>query len=124
MQILDLKQMDITQSRFYQQIIQEGLERGLEQGLERGLEQGLEQGLERGFQREVQLVLRLLERRVGRLSDQYRSVVLGLLVSQLEDLGEALLDFEGVADLEDWLAERSLLPINSDRSLEGDRRDS
>jgi len=26
--------------------------------------------------------------------------------------------------LEDWLAERSLLPINSDRSLEGDRSDS
>ena len=128
MQILDLKQMDITQSRFYQQIIQEGLERGLEQGLERGLEQGLErgleQGLERGFQREVQLVLRLLERRVGQLSDRYRSVVLGLLVSQLEELGEALLDFEGVADLEDWLAERSLLPINSDRSLEGDQSDS
>jgi len=104
MQVLDLKVMDLTQSRFYQQIIQEGLEQGL--------------------QREVQLVLRLLERWVGRLSDQYRSVVLGLLVSQLEDLGEALLDFEGVADLEDWLAERSLLPINSDRSLEGDRSDS
>ena len=107
MQVLDLKVMDLTQSRFYQQIIQEGLEQGLEKGLEQGLEQGL--------QREVQLVLRLLERRVGRLSDQYRSVVLGLLVSQLEDLAEALLDFEEVADLEDWLAQRSLLPNHPDR---------
>jgi predicted transposase/invertase (TIGR01784 family) len=95
MQVLDLKVMDLTQSRFYQQIIQEGLEQGL--------------------QREVQLVLRLLERRVGRLSDQYRSVVLGLLVSQLEDLAEALLDFEEVADLEDWLTQRSLLPNHPDR---------
>ncbi len=33
MQILDLKKMDITQSRFYQQIIREGLQEGRQRGL-------------------------------------------------------------------------------------------
>ena len=49
------------------------------------------------------LILRLLNRRVGVLSPQLLAQVQQLAVPQLEDLGEALLDFTGLADLEEWL---------------------
>ena len=52
---------------------------------------------------EAQLVLRLLHRRLGTLTDQQQARVQALPVEQLEDLGEALLDFAGGADLDDWL---------------------
>ena len=54
---------------------------------------------------EARLVLRLLNRRVGSLPPQLVAQVQQLTVPQLEDLGEALLDFTGLADLEGWLGE-------------------
>ena len=108
MQILDLKQMDITKSRFYQEVIQEGRLQGLEQGLQRGLEQGLQRGLEQGLQRgEAQLVIRLLDRRFG-LSASDRERILGLPISQLENLSEALLDFNDIADLAAWFSQQQV----------------
>ena len=89
MQILDLKKMDITQSRFYQEIIQEGRQ----------------QALQEGRQEEASaLVFRLLIRRCGSLSLTLEERVKALSLEQLEALGEALLDFTGVSDLEVWLA--------------------
>jgi hypothetical protein len=64
----------------------------------RGIEQGIEQG-------ERTLILRLLNRRVGALPESVRSHIEGLSIEQLNDLGEALLDFSGLADLETWLAQ-------------------
>ena len=49
------------------------------------------------------LILRLLQRRFGTLAAPQRARVQALPVEQLEDLGEALLDFAGGADLDDWL---------------------
>jgi len=87
--------------------VQEGLEQGLEQGLERGLEQGLERGLEQGIQRgEANLVLRLLNRRLGQVPAGVEQQIRQLSIEQLEDLGEALLDFAREADLLDWLGSR------------------
>lgn len=61
---------------------------------------------EEGMQKEgVTLILRLLTRRMGELPSEKRAQISELSVAQLEDLGEALLDFEGVADLEDWLGQ-------------------
>ncbi|MEX0271450.1 DUF4351 domain-containing protein [Leptolyngbyaceae cyanobacterium UHCC 1019] len=51
------------------------------------------------------LILRLLTRRVGGLSEPMRSQIEQLSVPQLEALGEALLDFSSMADLENWLGE-------------------
>jgi Domain of unknown function (DUF4351)/Putative transposase, YhgA-like len=71
-----------------------------------GIEQGLEQGLEQGKQQEaVLLIMRQLTRRCGALSSQLQERVTSLSVPQLEDLGEALLDFTGVDDLVTWLGE-------------------
>jgi predicted transposase/invertase (TIGR01784 family) len=49
------------------------------------------------------LVLRLLTRRVGELPQEVRSRVESLALEQLENLGEALLDFQGISDLDAWL---------------------
>lgn len=80
--------------------MQEGLERGKREGLEQGLEQGKREG-------EAALVLRLLKRRVGRLSRGMSRRIHALSITELENLGEALLDFNSPADLENWLAQRS-----------------
>jgi predicted transposase/invertase (TIGR01784 family) len=49
------------------------------------------------------LVLRLLARRVGTLPANVEAQVQALALPQLEALGEALLDFAGLDDLERWL---------------------
>jgi predicted transposase YdaD len=80
MQILDLKKMDITQSCFYQQIIQEGRQ-----------------------EEAANLVVRQLTRRLGALSAGQTERIRGLSVFELEALGEALLDFGSMVDLEFFL---------------------
>jgi predicted transposase/invertase (TIGR01784 family) len=71
------------------------------------MEEGIQQGLERGKKQEaVLLILRQLNRRVGALTPQLQERIQSLSTTQLEDLGEALLDFTTVADLEAWLATR------------------
>lgn len=65
---------------------------------------GYERGKEEGQQEQVQtLVLRLLQKRVGELPQQVREQIQGLSLEQLEALGEALLDFNAIADLLNWL---------------------
>ena len=53
----------------------------------------------------VNFVTRLLTKRFGELPQEVRSLVSGLSLSMLEELGEALLDFTSVADLQAWLEE-------------------
>jgi predicted transposase YdaD len=80
MNMLDIENVDITQSRFYQEIIVEGLQEG-----------------------EANLVVRQLRRRLGELPESQSSQIKSFPISKLEDLGEALLDFQGIDDLDDWL---------------------
>jgi hypothetical protein len=59
-----------------------------------------------GMQREgANLVLRQLNRRLGQVTTSVEKQVRQLSVEQLEDLGEALLDFENEADLLHWLSQ-------------------
>jgi predicted transposase/invertase (TIGR01784 family) len=51
------------------------------------------------------LILRLLTRRVGELPQEVRQRIESLPLEQLENLGEALLDFTNTTDLDAWLAE-------------------
>jgi predicted transposase YdaD len=67
-----------------------------------GIEQGIEQGMQRG---EATLVLRQLNRRLGQVTTSVEKQIRQLSVKQLEDLGEALLDFENEADLLHWLSQ-------------------
>jgi predicted transposase/invertase (TIGR01784 family) len=99
-QILDLKKMDITQSRFYQEIIAEGRQEGHQEGRQEGLQEGLQEGRQ---EEALALVLRQLKRRLGELSNYQVERIRPLSVVQLEELGEALLDFSNVEDLEAFL---------------------
>jgi predicted transposase YdaD len=71
---------DIKQTRVYQEAKQEGEQAG-----------------------EVRLVLRLLSKRFGKIDDRRIQVINSLTIEQLDDLGEALLDFGEVSDLDQWL---------------------
>jgi predicted transposase YdaD len=62
----------------------------------------LAEGEQRGEQRERMLILRLLTRRVGELPQEVIEQIQSLSLEQLENLGEALLDFQAIADLETW----------------------
>ena len=68
------------------------------------LQVGRQQGRQEGRQEEgANLVLRLLARRLGQLTPELNSQIQALSVAQLEELGEALLDFSTRQDLIDWL---------------------
>ena len=104
MNMLELETVDITKSRFYQEIIVEGLQEGRQKGLQEGRQKGLQEGLQKGLQEgEANLVIRQLRRRLGELPESQCSQIKSFPVSQLEDLGQAPLDFQGIDDLDDWL---------------------
>jgi hypothetical protein len=64
---------------------------------------GIEQGIEQG---ERSLVLRLLTRKVGTLPESATTQINALPLAELEALGEALLNFSHLSDLEAWLTEQ------------------
>lgn len=77
----------LKETRVYREIKQEGRVEGRVEG-------------------ERSLILRQLQRRFGELPQQVRESVETLCLEQLENLGEALLDFTSVADLQAWLEAR------------------
>jgi hypothetical protein len=62
-----------------------------------------QEGLQEGLQKEKRLIIRLLNRRIGEIDSLLIQKVQQLPVEKLEELGEALLDFISVTDLETWL---------------------
>ena len=75
---------DIKQTRVYQEAKQEGRQEGRQDG-------------------EMILLIRQLSKRFGKLKDIYIENINSLNIEQLEKLGEALLDFVDINDLETWL---------------------
>ncbi|NJO79182.1 MAG: DUF4351 domain-containing protein [Cyanobacteria bacterium RM1_2_2] len=68
------------------------------------MEQGIRQGQAEGSQREAQsFALRLLRRKFGEIASELEHQVRALSVTQLEELGEATLDFSTIADVVAWL---------------------
>lgn len=78
---------DMRESVIYQEILQEGKEEGREEGR----------------QSELRLVMRQLARRIGAINSQLQTQIENLSLTQLEDLGEALLDFATEENLLNWL---------------------
>jgi predicted transposase YdaD len=72
--------IELEQTRVYQEAQAEGEARG-----------------------EARMIMRLLNRRLDAIPDRSSVQIQQLSVPQLEDLGEALLDFTSLADLEGWL---------------------
>jgi predicted transposase YdaD len=79
-QMLGLKLTDLSETRFYKEVAQTG---------------------------EAKVTLRLLAKRCGALSRDQENQVRSLPSEQLELLGDALLEFGGMGDLESWLRENA-----------------
>ena len=83
-----LRQEIMRESVIYQEIRAEGKAEGFAEGRQEG---------------EASLVWRQLKCRIGEMSSELETRIRGLSVAQLEELGEALLDFSGGTDLVAWL---------------------
>ncbi len=107
LQMLDLQEVNLNETRFYQDVFQKGREQEREQGVQREVVGGSPRviwfydsfsgGV--GYCRSITY---------GRLCQQ-QDLVRSLTITQLESLGDALLDFNGIADLEVWF-ETNLSP--------------
>jgi predicted transposase/invertase (TIGR01784 family) len=75
----------------------------------KGRQEGIKEGIKEG---KLELVLRLLERRVGEIAPDIQSRIRILSIEQLENLGEAVLDFTSASDLTDWLQGQNNLTDN------------
>ena len=58
------------------------------------------------------MVIRLLTCRCGNLTPNQVRKVRSLSLSQLESLGEALLDFNNLSDLENWFVNNPINVLN------------
>jgi predicted transposase YdaD len=74
--MLDLQDVSLSETQFFKEVFQQG---------------------------EENLVLRQIVRRCGEISIEQTTQIRSLPIAQLENLGEALLDFGGKADLLEWL---------------------
>ena len=107
--MLALNEVELRQTRFYQEVSAEGRQEGHQEGKQEGLQEGKQVGLKEGKQEECILLLsRLLRRKFGLQPQLENSLqeLTSLPLEKLEDLADALLDFNVVSDLETWLANR------------------
>ena len=99
-----IEQFMPTERKNIVEILTDWERKGIAQGIVEGISQGLTQGISQGLtQGKEALVVRLLRRRLGPVPDRLLARLAPLTAAQLDDLGEALLDFETPADLEQWL---------------------
>jgi predicted transposase/invertase (TIGR01784 family) len=90
---------DLKQTRVYQEAKQEGRQEGKQEGRREGRQEGRQEG-------EVQLLLRQLSKRFGSIGDRRIQIINKLELEQLDELGEALLDFTDPVELDNWLQSR------------------
>jgi hypothetical protein len=69
-----------------------------------GYDRGEVVGQEKG---QVKLILRQLDHKLGSIPAEVKDKISTLALSQIEDLGMALLDLGSIADLETWLANQA-----------------
>ncbi len=82
-----LKEEIMKESVIYQEILAKGITEGEILGFKKG---------------EANLILKQINRRVGNISTDWINKIQELSLEQLEDLGEALLDFTSQSDLINW----------------------
>jgi predicted transposase YdaD len=94
--MLHLPEVELKQTRFYQDVFAEGRIEGRTEGRAEGRTEGQQHEA-------AALVLRLLRRRLGALSAEVENQIRALPVAELEALGETLLDWHTPAELMAWL---------------------
>jgi predicted transposase/invertase (TIGR01784 family) len=96
----DIEQMfslsELKQTRVYQEALEEGRQEGRQEALEEGRQEGRRNEA-------LAIMLRLLSRRLGSLDPMLEEQIQELSLAQLEALGDGLLEFTNVSDLQDWL---------------------
>ena len=76
----------------------------IQQGIQQGVAQGIQQGTISGRQLEASnLIIKQLSRRFGEMPEDLIETIKNLPIETLENLAEALLDFQSVADLKTFL---------------------
>ena len=93
MMIAGIPREELRHTRAAQEWLAEGRQEGRQEGLQEGRQEG-----------EAKVALRLLVRRCGPLSKATTAQIQALPLEKLEALADALLDFQGPADLASWLA--------------------
>ncbi len=86
--MFELKDIELKQTRFYQQVFGEGRLEGMEKGIEQGLVMG-----------EAALLLRLLERRFGPLPAATRQRIAAADADTLLLFGDRVLDAQSLEDV-------------------------
>ncbi|WP_258316486.1 DUF4351 domain-containing protein [Cylindrospermopsis raciborskii] len=107
----------LRESPWYNEILKEGLQEGLQKGLQEGRQEGLQEGRQEGLQEEQEgrqegqrkIILLLLNHKFDGIESPVVERINRLSLEQLEAMGESLLDFRQISDLEAWLkdAEKS-----------------
>ncbi|MBD2503842.1 DUF4351 domain-containing protein [Anabaena azotica] len=95
-----LREEIMQESVIYQDILQKGERIGQKRGEKIGQKRGEEIGQKAGEER---IVIRLINRKFGEIQPALIERIKLLTTQELEDLGEALLDFSEVTDLVAWL---------------------
>jgi predicted transposase YdaD len=85
----------MQESVIYQDILQKGEQKGLQKG-------------------EVAVILRQITRRLGAIEPDIEEQIRTLSITQLEELAEALLDFNSQSDLVNYLGNISLPQSNQE----------
>jgi len=68
-----------------------------------GYERGVKEEARRSQERMRSLIIRQLNRKIGAISNHVLTQIHSSSIESLESLGEALLDFESLQDLNAWL---------------------
>ena len=70
------------------------------EGVRQSREEGIKEGIKEG---KIDLIMRLLTRQIGEISDEVGGAIANLSVTDLDELSEALFDFNSSRDLASWL---------------------
>ena len=99
--MLALNEIELKQTRFYQEVVEEGRQEGRQEGSQEGRQEGRQEEC-------IALVTRLLRRKFGiRLElEQSLGQLQTLPVEKLEGLTEAIFDWTEIGDLTEWLRQQ------------------
>ncbi len=103
--MLALNDIELKQTRFYQEIAEEERQKGFQRGFEEGFQEGLQEYRQ---EQNSKMVSRMIRHKFGinTESHQAEQKLSALSIEQLQELAENLLDFTQIHDLNRWLASR------------------
>ena len=99
--MLALNEIELKQTRFYQEVVEEGRQEGMQKGRQEGMQKGRQEGIQKGRQEGMQkgrqegeqiLLQRMLTRRFGEIPDWAQKRLLQASPEQLEQWADRLLD--------------------------------